>query len=339
MPEKRPLTAANRNDPMTPQIEFPAPGWTAIQFEAFDTINRITLPADCREALLPCWERCLHYHRLFAPNEPKSDLFRLRQGAGTVRVHSETCDLMRLALDMGRRTGGLFDVTVGGAVSLWNFKHRKSGLPSQHQLSLAVQCHPEQITVGHNAISLPHSVMPDFGGIAKGYIADRLTELLRDRGVNRGMVDLGGNISLLGERATGLPWRVGLQQPHGDRTELFAIFSGSSCSVVTSSASERYVEHGGVRYHHLLDPKTGRPVPEALRSVTVIAPCSATADALATACFVGGPERAKALLAQFAADSVEGVLLEADGSVYLTPGLSSSGQLALWSKNGPERAS
>ena len=318
-----------------PKIEYPAREWAAVQFEAFDTVNRITLPAQAEGELYACWELCLHYHRLFAPYAPDSDVARLRRGSGTVRVHPETCELMRLALEMGCRTDGLFDVTIGGAVALWDFKRRKGSPPTDGQLAQTLCGGGSEILVGTEKISLPQAVKPDFGGIAKGYIADRLTEFLRLRGVDRALVDLGGNVSLLGEKAPGLPWRVGLQRPHGARTELFAVFTGVNCSVVTSSASERYVELEGVRFHHLLDPLTGRPVPEALESVTVIAPSSATADALATACFVGGPAKARQLLANFAADGVEGVLLEDGGGVYLTPGLAASGGLTLCAGDEP----
>lgn len=234
---------------------------------------------------------------------------------------------MKLALEIGRRTDGAFDITIGSAVSLWDFKHRTNAPPSSDELAQAAACCClDRISVNDNTVTMPLDAKPDLGGIAKGFIADQLTDFLTSLGVKRAMLDLGGNIALLGEKSPGHLWRVGLQRPSCSRNNIFGVFCGTNCSVVTSSAGERNLTLDGKRYHHLLNPKTGWPAEESLHSVTIIAQNSATADALSTACFVAGAEKASELLSRFSADSVDAILLRADGSVILTPGLHHSKQ-------------
>lgn len=157
----------------------------------------------------------------------------------------------------------------------------------------------------------------DLGAVAKGYGVDRAAELLRARGAVRGLVDLGGDIYALGTRVDGAPWRLGIRHPRKSG-QLLGILHVSDAAVATSGDYERYFEYQGVRYSHIVDPKTGWPANE-LVSVTIVAPSGVWADALATAVFVLGKEKGLALIE--ALPGVDGILVDRDLGVTVSSGL------------------
>jgi thiamine biosynthesis lipoprotein len=156
----------------------------------------------------------------------------------------------------------------------------------------------------------------DLGAIAKGYAVDRAVELLRRAGIESAAVNAGGNIRLIGDH-DGRPWRIAIQHPR-DAAGQLALLELADVSVSTSGDYERFFEQDGVRYHHIFDPRTGYPAGRC-RSVTVVTPSAALADALSTAAFVLGPEEGLALLRRFPA--TEGLIVAADGTPHVTPGL------------------
>ena len=139
------------------------------------------------------------------------------------------------------------------------------------------------------------------------------------------MIDLGGNIAVLGSKEDGSPWNVGIQDPDAPRGECLGVLSVSDKSVVTSGDYERFFEIGGQRYHHIIDPRTGYPAKSGLRSVTVVAAESMTADALSTALFVLGLKRGSEVLrtlrTALTGENVEALFVTSDREVYITPGL------------------
>ena len=157
----------------------------------------------------------------------------------------------------------------------------------------------------------------DLGGIAKGYIADRVAAVLKEQGVRSALVDLGGNIVTVGNKA-GQPFRIGIKDP-ADPASLCAVLDGQDVSIVTSGIYERGFDQDGVRYHHLLDPATGMPVQNTLASVTVVCKNSADADALSTACFVMGEEQGIALIESLS--DTEALFIRRDGEIRSTSGL------------------
>lgn len=157
----------------------------------------------------------------------------------------------------------------------------------------------------------------DLGGIAKGYGVQQVAQILRDHGVTRALIDLGGNIYTLGTKADGSPWRAGIQDPR-DPTDIITIVPVTDEALATSGDYERYFEYDGVRYSHLLDPHTGWPARDVL-SVTVITRDGALGDALSTAAFVLGPDKGLELLESL--PDVEGLVVLPDFSVRVTSGL------------------
>ena len=157
----------------------------------------------------------------------------------------------------------------------------------------------------------------DFGGIAKGWAGDRAVQLLRGCGVTSAIVRLGGNIHTVGTKPDGSAWRVGIEDP--DTGNTLAAVSVTDRAVVTSGSYQRFFTWDGQRYHHILDPDTGRPADNGLTSVTIVGDCGARCDALSTALFVMGQERS----ADFwrAHRDFDAVFVRTDGSVAITAGL------------------
>ena len=300
-----------------------ADGWATLILTAFDTINYISVPEAHREVLQACEGLCGELHALLSPTDETSDTAALSRGSGIVPVRPETLELLRTALSVGDRTGGCFDVTVGASTRLWQVKQRTCP-PQADEVRRAGACRGRLILHEDTcSVELERETVPDIGGIGKGYIADRLAELLKDSGVSDALIDLGGNVLALGTR-NGRPWRIGIHDPTRDRSACFAAVDARDVSVVTSSASERYFEHDGVRYHHIMDPQSGAPAESGLISATVVCPNSTLADALSTACYVGGMERARSFLAEYRAEGAEGVLLAGDGTLFISAGLAKS---------------
>ena len=231
-----------------------------------------------------------------------------RAGANVPTSVSEECFwLIRRALALSERTGGAFDITIKPVMDLWGFGSTSQAVPQPQALLEA------QEKVGYQNVWLDEEnktvtllgegMAIDLGGIAKGYCADAAAEVLRQAGVEHAYLDFGGNVVTLGEIPQGLsdrvrtgtktrPFVVGIQDPAGARGDLADTYTvqTSPCAIVTSGGYERYFEEDGKRYHHIIDPATGKQPENGIVSVTVIGPSSETADALSTALFVLGPD-------------------------------------------------
>jgi thiamine biosynthesis lipoprotein len=255
--------------------------------------------------------------QLFSTHIPQSEINRLSD-AGTLQVSIETAELLTLGQQIARSSQGAFDMCLGNLKRLWDIESQAPKTPSEKELREALRgIGPESLQIeGRQVTKQTESLRIDLGGIAKGYAVDRAVEILRAAGVLSAAVNAGGDIRLLGYRQ-GQPWRIGIQHPR-QNGEVIATLMLQDRAVVTSGDYERYFEVEGTRYHHLFDPQTGRPA-RGCQSVTVVAADAASADALATAAFVLGPQKGLALLEQM--PEVEGFLIAADGSRLTTSGL------------------
>ncbi|MDO5702866.1 MAG: FAD:protein FMN transferase, partial [Lachnospiraceae bacterium] len=159
----------------------------------------------------------------------------------------------------------------------------------------------------------------DFGGIAKGFTSDRIMDVYREAGVSSGLVSLGGNVQALGTKTDGSRWKIGIQNPEKDGTYL-GIIEVEDRAVITSGGYERYFEEDGKTYHHILDASRGRPSDSGLKSVTIVSENGMLADALSTALFVMGADRAEKFYSEHG-DAFEMVLLTEDGKLLVSEGL------------------
>lgn len=269
-----------------------------------DTTATITLYGEGDGELIDrCFELCREYELVFSRTDERSELYALNRD-GSAAVSDELLELITLARDYAELSGGAFDFTLGGASALYGFSSDSPRAPSDAELSEAMS-HAgwEKVRIEGNIVTLtdPGAVL-DLGAIAKGYIADRIAELLLENGQGSAIINLGGNVLCLGSKPDGSDFVVGLQYPFGDAERTIANVSVSDMSVVTSGVYQRCFERDGVFYHHILDPDTGRPRDSGLLAVSVVSPRSADCDALSTACFVLGLDRGLELV-----DSLEGV--------------------------------
>lgn len=198
-------------------------------------------------------------------------------------------------------TAGAFDPYLGGVLDLWGFGSGAGNyrVPTEEELSAAPR-------------------LLDLGGFAKGYAGERLFEVMRDRGVLTAVLDLGGDVALWGDKPDE-PWRVAIKDPTLGVDYLGILETAGGRFVMTSGVYERYFEEDGVRYHHVIDPRTGRPADSGLVSATVVCENGVWADALATACCVMGAERALALR-EGLADTMafDLIVVDTDGNVRYT---------------------
>ncbi|MCD7882472.1 MAG: FAD:protein FMN transferase [Lachnospiraceae bacterium] len=177
----------------------------------------------------------------------------------------------------------------------------------------------QNVTVDGTTVTLsdPEAEI-DLGGIAKGYIADRLEEYLLSCNIESALINLGGNVQTVGTKPDGSSWKIGIQKPFGSSSDIIAVIECTGESVVTSGTYERYFEVDGKIYHHILDPKTGYPTANGLTSVTILADSSTQCDALSTSCFVLGLENGMELIESL--EQVEAMFITEDGTMYRTSG-------------------
>lgn len=250
-----------------------------------------------------------------------SELMQLNAMAGDRRGYEPSAELrevIRLGLEVGRASEGALDITIGPVVKAWGVASDAPRVPDNQELRAALdRVGLQQVQMeGNRVVLLTPGMILDLGAVAKGWMGQRIVEFLRREGVNRAILDLGGNIALLGEKADGSPWRVGIQDPFRARGTYFGILSTGETHVVTSGVYERYFDVGGVRYHHIFDPLSGYPVENELASVTVVHRDGGLADALSTAVFVLGMEKGARLGQRYGAGLI---LVTRDRRVWVSP--------------------
>jgi thiamine biosynthesis lipoprotein len=201
------------------------------------------------------------------------------------------------ALDVGQHSQGAYDVTVAPLVNLWGFG--PGGATSQRPDTSAIAAARALVGQGHlrldaqNSAVMKHAnIAIDFSSLAKGYAVDQLAQWLLDHGIDRFMVEVGGELRLAGLSGRGDPWRIGIEQPDNSGRAVAATIQLTDVGMATSGDYRNYFEVDGQRFSHLIDPRTGYPVAHDLVSVTVVHPDCMLADAWATALTVLGAEQA-----------------------------------------------
>lgn len=297
------------------------------------TVVRITLYGENKEkmkkALNLAMEEIGRLEGLLSVNISSSDVSLVNEASGKfpVKVSEETACLLEKALDWSRLTNGAFDPTIGSIVRLWGIGTSRESVPSVEELEKALALTDyRKVSVLRKGkdffVQAGEGQRIDLGGIAKGYVTDRVRELLLKNGITSAIIDLGGNIAVIGTPPKEAKWKIGLQNPFGQRGEYFGVTEATDLSVVTSGPYERYFESNGVRYHHIFDPATGYPSLSDLASVTVVSSNSTDADALSTALFVMGLQKSLSFLrAHKEANSVLVIRKSGIDKVYVTEGL------------------
>jgi thiamine biosynthesis lipoprotein len=231
--------------------------------------------------------------------DPDSELSRLN-GYGQpdwFTISAELAAVIDEAVEIGHLTGGAFDVTVAPLVSLWNFgpvRRTEGRVPSPDEIeevkgrvgfeNLEVRLSPPAVRKKREDVSV------DLSGIAKGFAVDRIAAHLERRGVESYMVDVGGEVKARGHNPNGKPWQIAVESPISGTREIYKVVALDGIAVATSGDYRNYFEQDGIRYCHILDPRSGRPITHKLASVSVLDASCMRADAMATALMVLGPE-------------------------------------------------
>lgn len=266
---------------------------------------------------------CRDYEKVFSRTDPESELYRINHREVST-VSQAMGDVLREGLRMSELSHGAFDITAGSLTELWDFTAEAPVTPDPAAIEAAlphvgwekVRLRGEQIL-----FSDPGTIL-DLGGIAKGYIADRMADLLRERGVDSAIIDLGGNLYCLGKKPGGEPFHIGIQHPEKARDQVVGGIDVADRSVVTSGIYERSFTENGKLYHHILDTKTGWPKENELLSATVVTETSVLGDALSTAVFVLGLEEGMALVESL--PEAEAVFITRDMEIHVSKGLEGS---------------
>ena len=261
----------------------------------FNTIIAIQLNDSQDESLIDtCFDMANTYEHYFSRTLEGSDIYNINHANGApVEVHDETAELIRYGIAFGDLSGGVFDISIGALTDLWDIPNNNGTIPAQTQIDAALATVDyRQITVDGNTVTLgnPDAAL-DLGGIAKGYVADRMREYLNANGACEGFINLGGNVLTLGQKANDEPYHIGIRKPFGEDGETITAVDVTDRSIVTSGRYERYFEKDGHIYHHILDPKNGYPYDNGLNGVTILSDSSMVGDALSTICFALGQEK------------------------------------------------
>nr|WP_301183416.1 FAD:protein FMN transferase [Streptococcus suis] len=268
---------------------------------------------------------------LLSTNLEGADIYRINQAAGkeAVKVDERTFEVIETAIDMSKESQGLFDISIGAVSNLWKIGDEDARKPSDEEIKAALPfINYKDITLDKEkkTVFIKEEMTLELGAISKGYIADKVRELFASKGITTAIINLGGNVVVMGDSPTTQNgWNVGVQDPDQVRGATVGSVPGTHDSVVTSGIYERYLEVDGVKYHHILDPKTGYPVENDISGVTVFSKTSIQGDALSTTLFLLGVEKGLDFINQM--DGVEAVFIDKEQGVHLSDGLKESFEL------------
>ena len=254
-----------------------------------------------RELIQGAFELCGRYEDILSKTRENSDIYRINNSHGSFVVcDPETVAVIKKGIYYGELSGGRFDITVGGLSELWDFHTDDPELPEKEDIEEALKhVGYKNIETDGNRVRLTDSQAKlDIGGLAKGYIADRVSQYLKKEGVKSAVISLGGDVVCIGEKkinGESTKFKVGIETPYSDMSRISRTIELSDGTAVTSGVYERFFEKDGKKYHHILDPKTGYPVQTDMLSATVISDegASCDCDALATICIMLGYEEAE----------------------------------------------
>ena len=285
-----------------------------------DTVITLTAYTEDNQVLKDALEECGRYEKLLSRTIEGSDVWRINHAGGEpVEVSDDTIAILQCARRISEMSGGAFDITIAPVSTLWDFTSGNAVLPDAEEIARAAELVDQTLMeIDGNTVRLPEGMMIDLGGIAKGYIADKVKASLEERGVKHAILSFGGNVVGIGVKPDGNDWKVGIQDIDKKTGEYMLVAKNTGGSTVTSGIYERGFDLDGVRYHHLLSSETGWPVQNELASVTIFSESSMEGDALSTTAFVLGTEEGLKLIESL--EGIEAVFIARDRSVTYSSG-------------------
>lgn len=245
-----------------------------------------------------------------------SDVYRINKGSGTqVSVSPDTVKIIGQCIDISDDCGGVFDITIGNVTKLWDFGGDNQRLPSDDEIKTALgSVGYKNVSISGNAVQIKKGQSLDLGAVGKGFVCDKIKELLDKGRTKSAVVSVGGSLLIYGNRT----FSVGIINPDNDKQSMGTL-KLKDTYVSTSGNYEKYFEQDGKRYHHILNATTGYPATSEFKSVTVVCESGLISDALSTVCYIAGYRKSVEILKKFDA---EAVFIFNNNAVRVTDGLS-----------------
>lgn len=245
-----------------------------------------------------------------------SDVYRINKGSGTqVSVSPDTVKIIGQCIDISDDCGGVFDITIGNVTKLWDFGGDHQRLSSDDEIKTALgSVGYKNVSISGNAVQIKKGQSLDLGAVGKGFVCDKIKELLDKGRTKSAVVSVGGSLLIYGNRT----FSVGIINPDNDKQSMGTLKLKDTC-VSTSGNYEKYFEQDGKRYHHILNATTGYPATSEFKSVTVVCESGLISDALSTVCYIAGYRKSVEILKKFDA---EAVFIFNNNAVRVTDGLS-----------------
>lgn len=296
---------------------------TESQLFAMDTVIDLTIYGDnADKAVQKCNEELVRLENLFSVTKKDSGVSKINASDGTrTKADRELVSVINSSLEISKTTGGCFDISVYPIVKLWGFTTDSYNVPSKQEINDTLKyVDYTKIIISGELVQLSPGMQIDLGGIAKGYAAQKIKEVLAESGASGAVVSLGGNVQTIGEKPGGGKWSVGIQNPDGDG--IAAKIKVSESAVVTSGGYQRNFTSDGKTYHHIIDPKSGTPAQSGIISATVICDDPVLADGMSTALFVMGKEKAIEYYNKY--KNIDFILIDKNGEFLVTDGIADS---------------
>ena len=295
-------------------------------FYAMNTVMRVTAYGkNAEQAVSDVQGRIIELEKLWSVTDEDSEIYAVDHGRSN-EVSAVTRDIVKFALDISERSSGALDPTIYPVLSAWGFTGDGYRVPSGSELAeLLMLVDHKKVNVTEIKIALEPGMMLDLGSVAKGYASDEAARILRKYEIDSALINLGGNIMTVGGKTDSKGWRIGVQDPRYPEGDInIGVLTLTDCAAVTSGNYERYfTAEDGMVYGHIIDPGSGYPVDNDLLSSTIISPNGLLCDALSTAVFVMGSEKAEAFWREHSAElgGFDMLLITKNGEVLITNGI------------------
>lgn len=293
------------------------------QIFAMDTVMTVTAYGGSEAVMDAVEDRIRQLEALLSTTDEGSEIYAVNRDGGG-HVSPDTGRIISYGLNMGDRTDGALDISIYPVLREWGFTTGRFKVPDQavlDDLLSRVDYSAVELEECSGMVRLEEGMQIDLGSLAKGYTGDCIIEILRDAGISSALLDLGGNVQLLGSKEKGDDWTVAIQNPDMDSGQAYlGILSVSDKAVITSGNYERYFQGpDGKLYWHIIDPETGRPADNGIVSVTVVGDQGIYCDALSTSLFIMGRDKAIGFWKK--SGDFEMVIVGSDGLVTVSEGL------------------
>ena len=290
---------------------------------AMDTYMTVTAYGEQSEAAVTAAEAEIErLDSLLSTGDTESEIYKLNQNGSAV-LSEDASYLVERAIELNEETDGAFDIAIYPVMEAWGFPTQNYQVPSEETIQLLLpltdasemlyEKDSRKISFGKEGMKI------DLGGIAKGYTSARIIDIFKEYDISSAMVNLGGNVQVLGTKTDGNLWRIAIQNPD-DEEDYLGILSVRDKAVITSGGYERFFEQDGKTYHHIIDPETGYPAENGLTSVTIVSTDGTLADGLSTSLFIMGKEKAAEFWKEHS-EEFDAILLTEDGTLYVTEGI------------------